>query len=149
MCTVFKGGSFHRNAGHVLQAMVKGNQDGLAFQEYHQDFPHIKYTMGYAGYFPHKFFHSLMCLYLRDFIQHYACVSGRPGGPAFYISTQNNKWNHGPGSQGSKTEADSCFGIINDETSRAVVNRMTTQPGGCDLIIILLMIHPILLKTII
>jgi len=100
----WKGGSFHRNAGHVLQAMVSGNrQQGMAFQEYHPDFPHLKYTMGYAG---------------------------RPGGPAFYISTQNNKWNHGPGSQGSKTEADGCFGVIGDATSKKVVDRMTTQPGG-------------------
>ena len=29
---------------------------------------------------------------------------GRPGGPPFYISTQDNTENHGPGSQGSKSE---------------------------------------------
>ena len=33
--------------------------------------------------------------------------SGRPGGPAFYISTVDNSQNHGPGSQGSKSEVKS------------------------------------------
>ena len=41
---------FHRNAGHVLQAQINtGGMQGLAFQEYHPDFPHHQYTMGYAG----------------------------------------------------------------------------------------------------
>jgi hypothetical protein len=47
--TTFQGGAFHRNAGHVLQAFVNTRQDSLAFQEYHPNFPHVKYTMGYAG----------------------------------------------------------------------------------------------------
>ena len=38
--------------------------------------------------------------------------AGRPGGPEFYISTVDNVRNHGPGSQGSKTEADSCFAKV-------------------------------------
>lgn len=76
---------------------------GLAFQEYHKDFPHNRYTLGYAG---------------------------RPGGPAFYISTLNNVGNHGPGSQGSKTEADGCFGKLANQKAIDVVKRMTTQPGG-------------------
>ena len=33
-------------------------------------------------------------------------------GPAFYVSTIDNTYNHGPGSQGSKTEADGCFGRV-------------------------------------
>ena len=77
------GGAFHRNAGHVLQAMVEGaGHPSLAWQEYSPAFPHTRYTLGYAG---------------------------RPGGPAFYVSTVDNTANHGPGSQGSATEADSCF----------------------------------------
>jgi len=45
-----QGGVFHRNAGHVLQAQINtGGMQGLAFQEYHPDFPHKQYTMGYAG----------------------------------------------------------------------------------------------------
>eukprot|EP01035_Chromulina_nebulosa_P020750 gene20750-26905_t len=100
--SIWKGGAFHRNAGHVLQAMLFKNRQikGLAFQEYHPDFPHKVLTFGYAG---------------------------RPGGPDFYISTQDNVHNHGPGSQGSKTEADSCFGKI--YRGEEVVKRMKKQPG--------------------
>lgn len=97
-------GVFHRNAGHVLQAQVKTNKGGmrsLAFQEYSPAFPHVQYTMGYAG---------------------------RPGGPAFYISTVDNTANHGPGSQGSKTEADGIFGKIVQGLD--VVQRMRKQPGA-------------------
>lgn len=97
----FKGGAFHRRAGHVLQAMVTTRAHHLAFQEYHPQFPHVKHTLGYAG---------------------------RPGGPEFYISTVDNSENHGPASQGSKTEADSCFGKIVDGLD--VVKRMQKQPGG-------------------
>lgn len=97
----FKGGAFHRRAGHVLQAMVTTRAKHLAFQEYHPQFPHVKHTLGYAG---------------------------RPGGPEFYISTVDNSENHGPASQGSKTEADSCFGKIVDGAD--VVKRMQRQPGG-------------------
>jgi len=94
--------AFHRRAGHVLQAFISGaGAPGLAFQEYDARFPHEAYTLGFAG---------------------------RPGGPAFYISTVDNVANHGPGSQGSRTEADSCFAKV--VGSRDVVNRMKTQPGG-------------------
>jgi len=78
-----KEGGFFRNAGHVLQ--VNWNGGGLAFQEYSPQFPHEKYTLGFAG---------------------------RPGGPQWYISTVDNTRNHGPASQGSKSEADSCFGKV-------------------------------------
>jgi len=82
----WEGGSFHRNAGHVVQAMVTNNRMGsMPFQEYSPRYPHVYGTMGFAG---------------------------RPGGPAFYISTVDNTNNHGPGSQGSKYEADSCFGKV-------------------------------------
>ena len=81
----WEGGVIHRNAGHVKQFKVLGQKTSLAFQEYSPSFPHEKYTCGFAG---------------------------RPGGPAFYINTRCNIINHGPGSQGSKTDADSCFGKI-------------------------------------
>lgn len=109
----FKSGAFHRNAGHVEQAMVNlanlGATDhfhgggSLAFQEYSPLFPHRQFTMGYAG---------------------------RPGGPAFYISQVDNTANHGPASQGSKTEADGCFGRLADDASKAVARRMNLQPGA-------------------
>lgn len=38
--------------------------------------------------------------------------AGRPSSSAFYISTVDNTYNHGPGSQGSKTEADACFAKV-------------------------------------
>lgn len=53
---------------------------------------------------------------------------GRPGGPEFYISTVDNSENHGPGSQGSKTEADSCFGRV--VKGFEVIERMKRQPGA-------------------
>ena len=57
------------------------------------------------------------------------CV-GRPGGPEFYISTVDNSANHGPGSQGSKTEADGIFGrVVPGSPGEDVVRRMQKQPG--------------------
>lgn len=101
----WKGGSFHRNAGHVLQAQVTDPLEGsLAFQEYNPSFPHEQFTMGFAG---------------------------RPGGPAFYISTIDNTHNHGPASQGSSSEADSCFAKVL-ESSHSVVQFMQRQPGADD-----------------
>ena len=85
-----------------MQALVRltKEREGLAFQEYNPGFPHVKHTLGYAG---------------------------RPGGPEFYISTVDNSQNHGPASQGSATEADSCFGKI--IKGFEVVDRMKKQPG--------------------
>lgn len=101
----FKTGSFHRNAGHVLQAMLTGTKPQIAFawQEYSPRYPHEKYTLGYAG---------------------------RPSGSrAIYISTVDNTNNHGPGSQGSKTEADCLFGKVTKQ-SYEIVQRMAKQPGA-------------------
>lgn len=99
----WKSGRFHRNAGHVKQVKVEGDFKPLAFQEYHKLFPHVEYTLGYAG---------------------------RPGGPGFYISTRDNSINHGPGSQKStKGEADGCFGIIYDEGSKIVVEQLKKMQG--------------------
>lgn len=116
----WKGGAFHRNAGHVLQSMIDGvgKIKGLAFQEYHPSYPHKKLTMGYAGR-PGTIKHVSSVII--------SCQVVFLGGPAFYISTQDNSVNHGPGSQGSKTEADSCFGRI--YKGEDVVERMKLQPG--------------------
>jgi hypothetical protein len=84
----WNGCSFHRNAGHVLQATSMGKQckhsrfldpsrgvfPSVPFQEYSPQFPHDKYTVGLAG---------------------------RPGGPDLYINLQNNTLDHGPGGQSS------------------------------------------------
>jgi hypothetical protein len=99
----WKFGLFHRNAGHVKQVKVEGDFKPLVFQEYHKAFPHVEYTLGYAG---------------------------RPGGPGFYISTRDNTINHGPGSQKSTTgEADGCFGIVYDESSKLVIERLKKMQG--------------------
>ncbi|KAI2500755.1 hypothetical protein MHU86_13734 [Fragilaria crotonensis] len=82
------GGAFHRIAGHVLQVMVKTHTiPHLAFQEYSSAYPHKERTVGYAG---------------------------RPSGPAWYVSIEDNTRNHGPGSQQDHNpyEADSCFGTV-------------------------------------
>ena len=45
-------GSFHRMAGHVLQAQASaksGKYSSLANQEYSADFPHVEGTLGFAG----------------------------------------------------------------------------------------------------
>jgi hypothetical protein len=59
----------------------------MPFQEYSPKFPHAKYTIGYAG---------------------------RPSGPGWYVSIQDNTRNHGPGSQqkANPYEADSNFGKL-------------------------------------
>ena len=72
------------------------------FQEYSEKYPHNKYTLGYAG---------------------------RPGGPDFYISTQDNSKIHGPGGQDSyqdPTEADPCFARIIEGFN--IVDRMHQSP---------------------
>ena len=82
------GGAFHRIANHVLQVMVETHTiRHLAFQEYSPAYPHKERTVGYAG---------------------------RPSGPAWYVSIEDNSKNHGPGSQQDHNpfEADSCFGTV-------------------------------------
>jgi len=121
---LYDGCSFHRNAGHVVQGgpapnflsgpnpqLHKRFKDSgfysILFQEYSDKFPHVKYTLGYAG---------------------------RPGGPDFYISVQDNSKVHGPGGQTSyedPTEADPCFAKVVEGFE--VVDRMhqsPVKPGG-------------------
>ncbi|CAB9498591.1 expressed unknown protein [Seminavis robusta] len=96
-------GSFHRNAGHVLQVMtVSGITKHLPFQEYSKEFPHKKGTAGYCG---------------------------RPSGPCWYVSIMDNTINHGPGSQQQKNpyEADANFGTI-VQGMEDVVPRIHTVP---------------------
>eukprot|EP00588_Corethron_pennatum_P036693 CAMPEP_0194348088 /NCGR_PEP_ID=MMETSP0171-20130528/106338_1 /TAXON_ID=218684 /ORGANISM="Corethron pennatum, Strain L29A3" /LENGTH=554 /DNA_ID=CAMNT_0039115399 /DNA_START=43 /DNA_END=1708 /DNA_ORIENTATION=- len=97
------GTAFHRNADHVLQARVQvRGVTHLAFQEYDKRYPHKKYTLGYAG---------------------------RPSGPEFYVSIQNNSGNHGPGSQqaANPNEADGNFGRV--ISGFDVVDRVHKMPG--------------------
>jgi len=100
----YKGGGFHRVAGHVLQVMVKGGFKHLAFQEYSKEFPHKKGTVGYAG---------------------------RPSGPAWYVSIENNTRNHGPGSQQKHNpyEADAAFGTVIEGFEDVILDRVKKIPG--------------------
>jgi hypothetical protein len=70
----WKKGSFHRNAGHVLQVQSRSDyiKSSMPFQEYSPQHPHKYGTVGYAG---------------------------RPSGPGWYVSIKDNTKNHGPGSQ--------------------------------------------------
>ena len=101
----WKSGAFHRIAPHVLQVMVQTNNhiQHLAFQEYSPLYPHEKMTCGYAG---------------------------RPSGPAFYVSIQDNSKNHGPGSQQEHNpyEADASFGKVIEGFEETVM-RITKVPG--------------------
>jgi len=73
--------------------------DTVAFQEYSEDYPHKKWTLGY---------------------------SGRPGGPDFYISTDDNSGRFGPAGKESKVleeEADPCFATVVEGFD--IIERMT------------------------
>jgi len=99
------GGAFHRIAGHVLQVMVKTRKiKHLAFQEYSPEYPHKERTVGYAG---------------------------RPSGPAWYVSIQDNSRNHGPGSQQKHNpyEADAAIGRVIEGYEESVL-RITKVPGS-------------------
>jgi len=101
----WKNGAFHRNAGHVLQAIARSNvKQSMPFQEYSKEYPHKKYTVGYAG---------------------------RPSGPEFYISIQNNSGAHGPGSQQQHNpyEADCIIGRVIQGVEDGTVDRIHTMPG--------------------
>lgn len=93
---------FQHKSNHLLYAQLmdaEGNDkhhllsekdipSRLSFPEYTDRYPHHKYTLGF---------------------------SGRPGGPEFYINTDNNADIHGPGGQMSHDlheEADPCFGTV-------------------------------------
>jgi hypothetical protein len=72
------------------------------------NFPHVKYTLGYAG---------------------------RPGGPDFYVSTLDNTLNHGPGGQSSyeeASEADPCFAKVVPGYEHVVdrIHKSNVQPGN-------------------
>ena len=106
----WKSGAFHRIAGHVLQVMVKTDTTPpvkhLAFQEYSPEYPHKKRTVGYAG---------------------------RPSGPAWYVSIQDNSRNHGPGSQQNHNpyEADGCMRtVVSGRSWRDLRNRCCVS-GRC------------------
>lgn len=81
-------GNYEANAVDLMDKFLKAELDKIAFQEYHEGYPHTQYTLGLAG---------------------------RPGGPDFYINKIDNSVNHGPGGQDHHDlheEADPCFGKL-------------------------------------
>ena len=108
MVRTFKSMGFHRNAGHVLQASSQSGatagHKSMPFQEYSPLHPHAKYSTGYAG---------------------------RPSGPEWYVSIQDNTNNHGPGSQQKKNpyEADSNFGNIVEGVESGVFAKIHSVPA--------------------
>ncbi|KAL3796035.1 hypothetical protein HJC23_013092 [Cyclotella cryptica] len=105
---LWNGCAFVINAMHILQAgphlfdsnryfpnhetlhskFTNAKLDKMPFQEYHEKYPHVQWTLGFAG---------------------------RPAGPDFYINKIDNSKNHGPGGQVNHDlheEADPCFGKI-------------------------------------
>ena len=101
----WKSGGFHRNAGHVLQAVAKSDvTDSMPFQEYSKEYPHMKGTVGYTG---------------------------RPSGPGFYVSIRDNSGNHGPGSQQKQNpyEADCVIGKVIRGMEDGTVDRVHKMPG--------------------
>jgi cyclophilin family peptidyl-prolyl cis-trans isomerase len=116
---LYDGCSFHRNAAHVVQAGPASNFlsppnpqlgkrfkdagfDKILFQEYSPNSPHVRFSLGY---------------------------SGRPGGPDFYISMQDNSRIHGPGGQDifeDSAEADTCFAKVVDGFD--IVERIHKSP---------------------
>jgi len=78
-------GSYDANIPELAGKFESARLDKMPFQEYSKDYPHAKYTLGFAG---------------------------RPGGPDFYINKIDNSVNHGPGGQSHHDlheEADPCF----------------------------------------
>jgi cyclophilin family peptidyl-prolyl cis-trans isomerase len=57
----------------------------IMFPEYSSEVEHVKYSVG---------------------------LSGRPGGPNFYINMDDNSRSHGPGGYAADGSADPCFGRI-------------------------------------
>jgi cyclophilin family peptidyl-prolyl cis-trans isomerase len=85
----YKGsGQYAANSVMLKSKFEKSRLDKMPYQEYAKEYPHVKYTVGFAG---------------------------RPGGPDFYINKVDNSVNHGPGGQSHHDlheEADPCFGRV-------------------------------------
>ena len=111
---LWDGTSFSYNPSHIIltrAATPDGNPSPLkdfkerdlhsiSFQEYSDTYPHLPYTVGFAGL---------------------------PGGPVWYINKTDNVKTHGPGGQSTFRkqdwgEADPCFGTVVE--GKDVIDRM-------------------------
>jgi len=126
---LWNGCGFVINASHLLQAgahpshipiqnmdqrkldsFKRHSLDTMAFQEYHPNCRHEKWSLGFAG---------------------------RPAGPDFYINKLDNSKSHGPGGQKQHDldeEADPSFGKVVDGFD--ILNQIFSSPvdGGFDLL---------------
>lgn len=78
------------DSGQAMSRFTETRLDKLSFPEYHPDFPHEPWTLGFTG---------------------------RPGGPDWYINKADNTKPHGPGGQYQhdlEEQADSCFAKVVD-----------------------------------
>jgi cyclophilin family peptidyl-prolyl cis-trans isomerase len=110
---LWDGTSFYLNGKHVLMArpvsgngmisrrkeFAKAGVEHVIFAEYHEDYPHEPYTLGFTG---------------------------NPPGPSFYINKQDNTIPHGPGGKQHR-KGEPCFGkiIIGTET----IDRISRMKG--------------------
>lgn len=112
---------FYLNGPHVLQAGPQDWEDEesgqsmsrftqtrlekLSFPEYHEEFPHEPWTLGFTG---------------------------RPGGPDWYINKADNSKPHGPGGQYQhdlEEQADSCFAkVVDGKDTLQRIFRSVTYP---------------------
>jgi len=107
---VLKAGPYHHIIDETTKLQGKFLESGfskLAFQEYHPDFPHEKYTVAFHG---------------------------RPAGPDIYINLKNNTIFHGPYGQRHQDleeEADTCFAkvIKGDDVIKAIRMTPTSEEG--------------------
>jgi len=72
----------------------------VLFQEYSSNFPHQRYTVGFAN---------------------------RPSGPDFYFNTQDNSALHGPNGYADDGSADPCFGLVTRGTD--IIDRIHDLTG--------------------
>jgi hypothetical protein len=92
----------------AMRPFVDLQLDHLAFPEYSDEFPHVPWTVGFAG---------------------------RPGGPDFYINKVDNTASHGPGGQYQHDldeYADPCFAKVVDgfDTLQAMLQETTYSEGS-------------------
>lgn len=94
----FPGGTSSKTYAEKIKEFEEVGLDVLSYQEYDRLYPHVQWSVGFAG---------------------------RPGGPDFFINKMDNTKNHGPGGQRHHTfgeEADPCFGFVSE--GKEVLERM-------------------------
>ncbi|KAL7568164.1 hypothetical protein ACA910_020859 [Epithemia clementina (nom. ined.)] len=94
------GEEYEHGQAYLTRRFTESGFGKLAFTEYSPDFPHVEYSLAFAG---------------------------RPGGPAIYINTIHNVEFHGPGGYSADGLGDPCFAKV--ITGLDVVQRMHANSG--------------------